>query len=412
MTATSAPTTTAPTTTAPTTTAPVSAAAPGLALPVLVGLSASHMLNDMIQSLLPSTYPILQRDLALSFAQVGFITFAFQITASVLQPMVGVATDKRPRPFSLVVGMCSSLLGLLLLSRAHVFGLVLIAASLIGVGSSIFHPEASRVARAASGGRFGFAQSFFQVGGNTGQAIGPLLAALIIVPYGQSAIAWFAVVALLGMAVLAWVGRWYAAHLGARKVALNPPPLSQRQWLAIAILLALTFSKNAYMASLQTFYSFYLIEKFGLSIAQSQIYLFVFMASVAAGTLIGGPIGDRIGRIAVIWVSILGVLPFSLAVPYVGFGGTVALTAIIGFVMASSFSAIVVYAQELAPGRVGMIGGLFFGFAFGTGGLAAAALGLVADRLGLDFVYAVCSFLPAIGLLLLFMPKRVEAKAA
>lgn len=401
---------------APTTTPTAAPPAQTLALPILIGLSGSHMLNDMIQSLLPSIYPLLRRDLGLTFGQIGFITFAFQVTASLLQPMVGVATDKRPQPYSLVVGMCSSLLGLLLLSQAHVFGLVLLAASLIGVGSSIFHPEASRVARAASGGRFGFAQSFFQVGGNTGQAIGPLLAALIIVPYGQGSIALFAVVAFLGMAVLTWVGRWYATHLGARKAALDPPPLSGRQWLAIAILLALVFSKNAYMASLQTFYSFYLIKRFGLSIAQSQIYLFVFMASVAAGTLIGGPIGDRIGRLSVIWVSILGVLPFSLAVPYVDFAGTVALTAIIGFVMASSFSAIVVYAQELAPGRVGMIGGLFFGFAFGTGGLAAASLGLVADRYGLDFVYAVCSFLPAIGLLLLFMPKmdssRAQPKAA
>lgn len=393
--------------------APLSAApAQRLALPILVGLSGAHLLNDMIQALLPSTYPILQRDLGLTFGQIGFITFAFQVTASVLQPMVGVATDKRPQPFSMVVGMCSSLLGLLLLSQAHIFALVLLAAGLIGVGSSIFHPEASRVARAASGGRFGFAQSFFQVGGNTGQAIGPLLAALIIVPLGQGSIALFAILALLGMAVLTWIGRWYATHLGARKNTLSPPALSGRQWMAIAILLALVFSKNAYMASLQTFYSFFLMKKFGLSIAQSQIYLFVFMASVAAGTLLGGPIGDRLGRLVVIWVSIVGVLPFSLAVPYANFAGTVALTSAIGFVMASSFPAILVYAQELAPGRVGMIGGLFFGFAFGTGGLAAALLGLLADRLGLDFVYAVCSFLPAIGLLLLFMPKRVEAKPA
>lgn len=409
-----APTATTPPSPSATLTASAPKAAPvsRVALPVLIGLSGSHMLNDMIQSLLPSTYPILQRDLGLTFAQIGFITFAFQVTASILQPMVGVATDKRPQPYSLVVGMCASLLGLLLLSQAHVFAVILLAAALIGVGSSIFHPEASRVARAASGGRFGFAQSFFQVGGNTGQAIGPLLAALIIVPYGQSAIAWFAAAALLGMGVLAWVGRWYSRHPGARKATLAPPPLSRRQWLAIAILLALVFSKNAYMASLQTFYSFYLIERFGLSIAQSQIYLFVFMASVAAGTLLGGPIGDRVGRLAVIWVSIVGVLPFSIAVPYAGFAGTVALTSIIGFVLASSFPAILVYAQELAPGRVGMIGGLFFGFAFGTGGLAAAGLGVLADRLGLDFVYAVCSFLPAIGLLLAFMPKGVEREAA
>jgi FSR family fosmidomycin resistance protein-like MFS transporter len=400
--------------TAPAAPAPAQAApnAPRLALPILVGLSGAHLLNDTIQSLLPSVYPILQRDLALTFGQIGFITFAFQVTASVLQPMIGVATDTRPQPYSLVAGMCCSLLGLLLLSQAHVFGLVLLAASLIGVGSSIFHPEASRVARAASGGRFGFAQSFFQVGGNTGQAIGPLLAALIIVPFGQSAIAWFAAAALLGMAILTWVGRWYATHLGARKLTLSPPPLSRAQWFAIVILLTLVLSKNAYMASLQSFYTFYLIERFGLTIAQSQIYLFVFMAAVAAGTLLGGPIGDRLGRLVVIWVSIVGVLPFSAALPYANFGWTVALTIVIGFVMASSFPAILVYAQELAPGRVGAIGGLFFGFAFGAGGLAAAALGLVADRFGLDFVYRVCSFLPAIGLLLLLMPKTGGHEAA
>ena len=381
-----------------------------LAWPILVALSASHFLNDTIQSLLPSIYPILQRDLGLTFGQIGFITFAFQVTASVLQPMVVVATDRKAMPFSLVVGMTGSLAGLLLLSRAHSFGWVLLAASTIGVGSSIFHPEASRVARSASGGRYGFAQSFFQVGGNTGQAVGPLLAALIIVPFGQSAIAWFALVAFAGMALLTWVGRWYSTHLGAaRKAAAPPPPLSRKAWLAIAILIALVFSKNFYTASLQSFYTFYLINRFGLSIAESQFYLFVFMASVAAGTLIGGPLGDRFGKLPIIWVSILGVLPFSIALPYANFFWTVALTAIIGFVIASSFSLIVVTAQELAPGRVGMVGGLFFGLSFGTGGLGAAALGLLADSYGLDFVYRVCSFLPAIGLLLVFMPRKQVA---
>ena len=385
----------------------IGAAATGLALPVLAALSASHLLNDLIQSLLPAVYPILKQDLALSFAQIGLITFVFQVTASLLQPLVGIATDKRPRPGSLVIGMACSLVGLLLLSRAHTLWIVLAAAATIGLGSSIFHPESSRVARAASGGRFGFAQSFFQVGGNTGQAIGPLLAALIVVPFGQGAIAWFAAAAFAGMALLVYVGRWYGHELGpSRKVTVTPAPLSRAQWTAILILLALVFSKNFYMASLQSFYTFYLIERFGLSIQASQIYLFIFMGAIAAGTFFGGPLGDRFGRAAVIWVSIVGVLPFSLALPYANFPGTVILTVIVGFVMASAFPAIVVYAQELAPGRVGMIGGLFFGFAFGTGGLGAAVLGLVADRVGLDLVYRGCALLPAIGLLMLAMPRR------
>jgi MFS transporter, FSR family, fosmidomycin resistance protein len=376
-------------------------------LPILTALSLSHCLNDLIQSLLPSIYPILKQELSLSFAEIGLITLVFQVTASLLQPLVGIATDKKPQPFSLAVGMVCSLIGLLLLSRAHTLALVLTAAAIIGTGSSIFHPESSRVARAASGGRFGFAQSFFQVGGNTGQAIGPLLAALIIAPFGQGAIAWFAIVALVAMSLLAWVGRWYAAHLGERrKLPVNPTPLSRNQWIAIAILLVLVFSKNFYMASLQSFYTFYLIERFHVSIQDSQLYLFIFMFSIAAGTFFGGPIGDRFGRVAVIWISIVGVLPFSLALPYAGFFWTVALTAIIGFVMASSFPAIIVYAQELAPGRVGMIGGLFFGFAFGTGGLGAALLGVLADYTSLDFVYRVCAFLPAIGVLMALIPKQ------
>ncbi|MFO1117946.1 MAG: MFS transporter [Beijerinckiaceae bacterium] len=379
-------------------------------LPILTALSLSHCLNDLLQSLLPAIYPNLKQDLGLTFGEIGFITLVFQVTASLLQPGVGVITDKKPQPYSLAIGMACSMAGLLLLSRAHVYGVVLIAAAIIGLGSSIFHPEASRVARAASGGRFGFAQSFFQVGGNTGQAIGPLLAALIIAPNGQGAVAWFAIVPLVGIGLLVWVGNWYAGHLGERrKVAASPAPLTRKQWIAIAILLVLTFSKNFYMASLQSFYTFYLIERFHLTIQDSQLYLFVFMFAIAAGTFFGGPIGDRVGRVAVIWVSIVGVLPFSLALPFASFGWTVALTAIIGFVMASSFPAILVYAQELAPGRVGMIAGLFFGFAFGTGGLGAALLGVLADHTSLDFVYRLCSILPAIGVLMLAMPKQDES---
>lgn len=387
--------------------------AAGTVLPILTALSASHFLNDLIQSLLPSVYPILKQDLSLSFAEIGLITFVFQVTASLLQPFVGVFTDKRPLPASLAVGMACSLVGLVLLSRAHAFWVVLLAAAVIGIGSSIFHPESTRVARLASGGRFGFAQSFFQVGGNTGSAIGPLLAALVVVPFGQGAIAWFGAAAILGMVLLVYVGHWYARHLGARRVAAAAvAPLTRKQWIAITILLVLVFSKNFYMASLSSFYTFYLIERFGLSIQDSQIYLFVFMAAVAAGTFLGGPLGDRFGRSVVIWVSIVGVLPFSLALPFVGFAGTVALTVIIGFVMASAFPAIVVYAQELAPGRVGLIGGLFFGFAFGTGGLGAALLGVLADHTSLDFVYRLCSVLPAIGLLMLAMPKEAADKNA
>lgn len=383
------------------------------AMPILLALSASHFLNDLIQSLLPSVYPILKDRLALTYAQVGLITFVFQGTASILQPVVGVMTDRKAQPFSLAVGMACSLAGLLLLSGAGVYALVLLAAAIIGTGSSIFHPEATRVARAASGGRYGLAQSIFQVGGNSGQAIGPLLAALIIVPFGQGAIAWFAIAALIGFSLLTWVGRWYSAHLGAaRKAAATPPPLTRAQWIAIAILLALVFSKNFYMASLQSFYTFYLMQRFALSIADSQVYLFVFMAAIAAGTLAGGPIGDRFGRAFILWASIVGVLPFTLLLPYANFPMTVALTAIIGFVMGCSFPAIMVYAQEIAPGRVGTIGGLFFGFSFGIGGLGAAALGLLADATSLEFVYRVCSVLPAIGLLLWFMPTRAQLQTS
>ena len=396
--------------------APRAAAGPaaGLVLPVLAGLSLSHLLNDLVQSLLPSVYPLLKAELHLTFAEIGLITFVFQLTASLLQPVVGFATDRRPRPFSLAFGMACSLTGLMLLSRAHSLWLVLLAAAVIGTGSSIFHPEASRVARMAAGGRFGFAQSFFQVGGNTGQAIGPLLAALVVVPFGQSSIAWFAAAALAGMAVLSAIGRWYGARLAAHGVVAGaaratPPELSRNAKISILILLALTFSKNFYIAGLQSFYAFYLIQKFNLPIQSAQLYLFVFLFAIAAGTLLGGPIGDRFGRKIVLWVSILGVLPFSLALPYAGFEMTIALTAVIGFIMASSFPAIVVYAQELAPGRVGAIGGLFFGFAFGTGGLGAALLGVFADYTSLDFGFKLCAFLPAIGLLMVFMPRTEQS---
>ncbi len=395
------------------------AAAPSFA--ILVGLSCSHLLNDLMQSLLSAIYPLLKSELNLDFGQIGLITLAFQLTASLLQPVVGLYTDRRPSPFSLPVGMASTLAGLLLLSMAHSFGMVLVAAALIGAGSSIFHPEASRVARLASGGRHGFAQSIFQVGGNAGSAIGPLAAALIVVPNGQRSIAWFAGVALLGMLLLGWVGLWYRARLAApRPVAAaktqTPAALLGRRkvmW-SIAILLALTSSKNFYIACLTSYYTFYLIHHFGLSVADSQIYLFVFLAAAAAGTLIGGAIGDRIGRLPVMWLSIVGVLPFTIALPYLSLPLTVATTMLIGFVMASAFPAIIVYAQELVPGRVGMIGGLFFGFAFGMGGLGAAVLGHLADVTSIEFVYKLCGFVPAIGLLTAFLPKldRLRAPAA
>lgn len=387
-------------------------------LSILVALSFSHLLNDLVQSLLPAIYPMLKSSLALDFGEIGLITFVFQLTASLLQPLVGLYTDRHPQPYSLAVGMCCSLAGLLLLSVASSLGWVLLAAAVIGSGSSIFHPESSRVARMASGGRHGFAQSLFQVGGNTGQAIGPLLAAVIIVRNGQGSIAWFSVVALLGFVLLSRVGRWYGARLRESRAAPKAKaamvsPLSRQQVVvSLVILLALVFSKNFYMAGLNSYYTFYLIHRFNLSVQDSQLLLFVFMAAVAAGTFFGGPIGDRFGRRVVIWVSIVGVLPFSLALPYANLPMTVALSAIIGFVIASSFPAIIVYAQEIVPGRVGMIGGLFFGFAFGTGGLGAALLGILADHTSIEFVYRICGFLPAIGLLMIFLPKIPRPVAA
>lgn len=381
-------------------------------LPILFALSAGHLINDLVQSLLPSVYPLLKQELGLTFFEVGLITFVFQITASILQPMIGTFTDKRPMPMSLFVGMLCSLVGLLLLSRAHAFWLVLLAASIIGIGSSIFHPEASRVARAAAGNAFGFAQSVFQVGGNAGQAIGPLIVALFILPWGQGAIAFVGLVALAGAFMLLQVGRWYARHLAARKAQPTPPPLSGRVILALGLLLVLTFSKNFYVAGMQTFFAFALIEKFGVTVKDSQIYLFVFMAAAALGVMLGGPLADRIGRKNVLWLSVAGMLPFSIALVY---APTLWLTVLLSFIaallMALPSSALIVEATSYAPGRVGLIGGLFFGFAFGAGGLGAAILGWVAQQTSLMTIYTGMAFLPALGFAIFFLP-RLEPRPA
>ena len=377
--------------------------------PVLTAVSLCHLLNDMVQSLLPSIYPILKSSFALSFTQIGLITLTFQATASLLQPFIGNYTDRKPLPFSLPFGMSVTLVGLVLLSVAGSFGLILMSASLIGIGSAVFHPESSRVARLASGGRHGLAQSFFQVGGNAGSAIGPLLAALIILPKGQGGVAWFSLAALAAIAILFWVGTWYQAHLRQPRTAATQRLAEQRlprnQILtAILILMILVFSKYFYLASLTSYYTFYLLARFHVSVMNSQIHLFVFLGAVAAGTLMGGPIGDRFGRKLVIWCSILGVLPFTLLLPYANLFWTGVLSVIIGFIIASAFSAILVYAQELVPGRVGMISGLFFGFAFGMGGIGAAVLGKLADATSIVFVYRLCAYLPVIGLLTGFLP--------
>jgi MFS transporter, FSR family, fosmidomycin resistance protein len=376
---------------------------------ILVAASICHCLNDTIQSLLPAIYPILKTSFQLDFGEIGLITFVFQVTASLLQPFVGLYTDRRPQPYSLPIGMGFSLVGLLLLSVAPSYGILLLAAALIGIGSSIFHPESSRVARLASGGRHGLAQSVFQLGGNFGQAIGPLLAAFIVVEHGRGSIAWFAIIALIAMAILWRVDVWYRDH--RRTMASRPARPEQRIELprrtvraALTVLVLLTFSKHFYVVSLSSYYTFFLIEKFGVSVPAAQIYLFVFLFASAAGVVIGGPIGDRFGRKRVIWGSILGALPFTLALPYVDLAWTVALSVFIGLVISSAFSTIVVYAQELVPGRVGMISGLFFGLAFGVGGLGAAVLGALADQTSIEFVFRVCSFLPALGLLTAFLP--------
>jgi FSR family fosmidomycin resistance protein-like MFS transporter len=392
---------------------PVSATSPGsatreTALGILAAISVCHGLNDLMQSVLPATYPILKDAYHLSFGQIGLITFANQVTASLLQPVVGTFTDRRPKPYSLSTGMAFTLVGLLLLSIAPAFGAILAAVALVGIGSSIFHPESSRVARLASGGRHGFAQSLFQVGGNFGTSLGPLLAAYIVLPYGQHSIAWFSLLALVAMTILFRVGMWYRAHnvstiRSARATAHAELP-GRRVMIAHTILMLLVFSKNVYLASLTSFYTFYLIDKFHVSVQSAQLHLFVLLGAAAAGTFIGGPVGDRIGRKYVIWVSILGVLPFTLALPYANLLGTEILTVLIGLILASAFSAIVVFAQELVPGRVGAVSGMFFGFAFGAGGVGAAMLGRLADATSIDVVYKVCSFLPAIGLLTWFLP--------
>jgi len=378
----------------------------GTALRVLAAVSFCHFLNDLIQAMLPAIYPLLKANYALDFAQIGLITLVFQLTASLLQPVVGTYTDRNPLPYSLAIGMGCTLLGLLLLARAA-YPLLLLAAAMIGTGSSVFHPESSRIARLASGGRHGFAQSFFQVGGNLGTAAGPLLAAFIVLPNGQASVAWFGVAALIAITLLVRVGGWYKTHRVARAQAhvARAPALPQRQIvLAISVLLALIFSKYFYLASLNTYYTFYLMERFALTAQDAQFHLFLFLGSVALGTLVGGPVGDRIGRKYVIWVSILGVLPFTLALPHASLFWTSVLSIVIGLILSSAFSAILVYAQELLPGKVGMIAGLFFGFAFGMGGLGAALLGQLADVKGIEFVYQICAYLPAIGLLAVFLP--------
>ncbi|NBU14957.1 MAG: MFS transporter [Alphaproteobacteria bacterium] len=379
---------------------------------ILVAISTGHMLNDTIQSLIPSIYPILKDSYALSFTEIGLITMTWQVTASILQPLIGLAIDRKPQPFSLAFGMGSTLLGLLLMAAATSFPALLVSVIFIGIGSSIFHPEASRVARMASGGQHGMAQSLFQVGGNIGSAIGPLLAAFIILPGGQPAVAWFALLALLAMILLTRVGFWTRAQ-GRRSTTIKttkPVRHSPRRVaLALSILALLVFSKFLYMANLSSFYTFYLIETFGVSVRDAQLYLFIFLGAVAVGTIIGGPIGDRIGRRTVIWISILGVLPFTLLLPFANLEGTVALSILIGLILSSAFPAIVVFAQELVPNKVGTVSGLFFGFAFGMGGLGAALLGYVADQTSIDFVYHLAAYLPAIGLLAMFLPKDSRA---
>ncbi|MGB9096535.1 MFS transporter [Erwinia sp.] len=375
---------------------------------ILGAISVAHLLNDMIQSLILAIYPLLQTEFTLSFVQVGLITLTFQVTASLLQPIIGYYTDKHPQPWSLPIGMGFTLGGLILLALATNFPTILLAAALVGTGSSVFHPESSRVARMASGGRHGLAQSLFQVGGNFGSSLGPLLAALIIAPYGRGNVAWFTLAALLAMVVLLQISRWYQAQHRVAKSKAMPKEVTtlprKKVAFAISILLVLIFSKYFYLTSLSSYYTFYLMQKFGLSVQNAQFHLFAFLFAVAAGTVIGGPIGDKVGRKRVIWVSILGVAPFTLLLPHVSLAWTGVLSAIIGFVLASAFSAILVYAQELMPGRIGMVSGLFFGFAFGMGGLGAAVLGVVADRSSIDTVYQICAYLPLLGILTIFLP--------
>ncbi len=384
---------------------------------VLFSISFCHLLNDMNQSMITALYPVLKTKFHLDFSQIGLITLVYQLTASLLQPVIGNLTDKRPTPWSLAMGMGFMLCGLLLWSTASTYEMLLVAAAMIGMGSAVFHPEAARVARTASGGKHGLAQSLFQVGGNAGTASGPLLAAFFVVPRGQESIAWLSVGAIAGIIIMWRVGVWYKAHLAERATRKAPPmqvaPLSPRLTLvSIGILVALIFSKYFYLASLSSYYTFYLMTRFHVNVRESQLYLFLFLGATALGTLIGGPVGDRIGRRYVIWGSILGVLPFSLLLPWVNLFWTAVLTVIIGLILSSAFSAILVYAQELVPGRVGMISGLFFGFAFGMAGIGAAVLGRLADHSGIVFVYRLCAFLPIIGLLTWFLPDLEKHRRA
>jgi FSR family fosmidomycin resistance protein-like MFS transporter len=379
------------------------------AFKILGAIGFSHLLNDMIQSLIPAIYPLLKDSLSLSFTQIGLITLTFQVTASLLQPMVGLYTDRHPLPYSLSIGIGCTLIGLIILSLASTYGILLIAAAMVGTGSSVFHPESSRVARMASGGRYGLAQSIFQVGGNAGSAIGPLLAALIVIPHGQQSVAWFSLAAFLAMVVLWKVGNWYKVRQSQpkrpQKLLVSGRVLPNRTVVrSVVVLLLLIFSKNFYTASITSYFMFYLITKFQLSVQSAQLHLFVFLSAVVIGTLLGGHIGDRIGRKLVIWVSILGVAPFALILPNATLTWTGPLTFVIGFIMASAFPAIIVFAQELLPGKVGMVSGLFYGFAFGMGGVGAAVLGKLADMHGIEYVYQVCAYLPLLGLLTVFLP--------
>jgi MFS transporter, FSR family, fosmidomycin resistance protein len=401
------------------TTASVSAALPRQAtLSVLIALSATHLLNDMIQSLIPAIYPIIKQSYHLDYIQVGLITLTFQISASLLQPAVGFVTDRHPMPYSMVVGMASSLLGLLALAYAGSYGLLLLAAAFVGLGSSVFHPEATRMARNASGGRHGFAQAVFQIGGQTGSAVGPLLAAFVIVPGGQTSIGWFSAAAFVAIVLMIWIARSDVRGPARQprkrdaRQGIETGPAARPSWsvvVAIAVLIILLFSKYAYTASFTSFYTFYLIGKFGVSVQTSQVMLFLFLASSAAGVLAGGMIGDRIGRRPIIWFSILGALPFTLILPFASLFWTGVLTIVINLIMSSAFAAILIYALELLPGRVGLVGGFFYGVTFGLAGIAAALLGALADQLGIETVYRICSYLPAMGLLAWFLPRPNSA---
>jgi FSR family fosmidomycin resistance protein-like MFS transporter len=391
------------------TNAATSAVVAGPAYVVLAGISFSHFLNDTMQSLIASVYPILKESYSLDYTQIGLITLAFQFTASLLQPVIGHMTDKKAQPFSLALGMGFTFCGLLLLSVAARYPVILIAAALVGLGSAVFHPESARIARLASGGRYGFAQSVFQLGGSFGTSMGPVLAALIVVPFGQPSIAWFSSIAFLAIVILWRIGVWYKPQIASKKFpapkAHPDAPGSRRVRIALVVLVALLFSKQLYVSSLSSYYIFYLIDKFHLSTQAAQFYLFIFLAANAVGAFFGGPLGDRFGRKYIIWLSILGALPFTLALPYAGLVASAVLTICIGLIISSATSSIIVFAQELMPHRFGMISGVFFGVAFGIGGLGAAVLGRVADHMGIAFVYQICAFLPAIGLLAVFLPK-------